>query len=1145
MVLQGSLLGLAAAHRRGVVHRDYKPENVLVDGAGASKLTDFGMAARAGDSPRPGGTLMYAPPEQFAGGLASPAGDVYAATATFFECLTGHPPFRGENAAGLWYQHMSRPVPVEEVPEPLRPLVAAGMAKQPEDRPADAATFVAALNTVAARAYGPDWEDRGRSHLGEAALLLAAMWPSGGPPAVQGITVEKIPLRRRHRRSQLRYSAAARAAAIKAAIAAKIPLRRRHWRSQLRHSAAIKAAIAAGLVVAVGIGTILVVHLTGSGPAHPVALPAVTGVSPASGTTTGGTAVTITGSGLADATAVRFGGVAGTITADSATQITVTSPPSTGAVDITVTTPAGTSRPSTAGHYTYTDTAPQPMVTGVSPDSGSTAGGTTVSITGTGLAGATGVRFGGAAAAVTADSATQITVTSPPGTGTVTITVITPAGTATTAGAGRYAYTTRPELTQSISFTVPASGTAGGSTTLSATGGGSGNPVVFSVDPASGPGVCTVSGTTVSYTAAGSCVIDANQAGNASYTAAPQVQRTITVQPATTAGKTSQSISFTAPASGTAGGSAHLSATGGGSGNPVVFSVGPASGRGVCTVSGTTVTYTAAGSCVIDANQVGTASYAAAPQVQRTITVTGMSQSISFTAPASGVAGGSAHLSATGGGSGNPVVFSVAPASGPGVCTVSGTTVTYTAAGSCVIDANQAGTASYAAAPQVQQAITVTGWTAGEAPLPANAAANPDAGLFSVACPSASSCVAAGLYTDSSGGEQELLVTGSGTSWTAAEAPLPANAAANPGVGLGSVACASVSSCVAAGEYPDSSGNGQGLLVTGSGTSWTAAEAPLPANAAANPVVILGSVACPSASSCVAAGNYGVLGGLGRALLVTGSGTSWTAVEAPLPANAALNTVGSLFSVACPSASSCVAAGGYVDSSGNGQGLLVTGSGTSWTAAEAPLPANAVGARLITIACPSVSSCVAAGGYTDSSGNGQGLLVTGSGTSWTAAEVPLPANAAANPDVQLFSVACPSASFCVAAGTYTDSSGGQQELLVTGSGTSWTAAEAPLPANAAANTDAVLSTIACPSASSCIAAGKYTDSSGNEQGLLVTGTGTSWTTVEAPLPANASANYPDAFLNTIACPSASSCVAAGGYVDSSGNTQGLLVTGPG
>ena len=234
VVLQGSLLGLAAAHARGVVHRDYKPDNVLVDGDGASKLTDFGIAARAGDRSAAGGTLAYAPPEQFAGGPASPAGDVYAATATFFECLTGRPPFRGDTAAALLYQHVSQPVPVDAVPEPVRPLVAAGMAKKPEDRPTDATTFVAALNGVAAEAYGPDWHERGRSHLGEAALLLAALWPSGGPPAVQGTTVEEIPLRQRNRRSRL------------------------------RRSGAVKAAIAAVVVAIAAAGTVLAVRLTGS-----------------------------------------------------------------------------------------------------------------------------------------------------------------------------------------------------------------------------------------------------------------------------------------------------------------------------------------------------------------------------------------------------------------------------------------------------------------------------------------------------------------------------------------------------------------------------------------------------------------------------------------------------------------------------------------------------------------------------------------------------------------------------------------------------------------------------------------------------------------------------------------------------------------
>jgi eukaryotic-like serine/threonine-protein kinase len=198
VVLQGSLLGLAAAHRHGVVHRDYKPENVLIDGAGASKLTDFGIAARAGDSPIPAGTLAYAPPEQFAGSPASPATDVYAATATFYECLTGRPPFTGATTEVLLRQHQVAPVPLEPVPEPLRPLVAAGLAKDPARRPADGAALVAELRAVAGRTYGPDWEDRGRSALAAAALLLSALWPAGGSAAGQASSsVYRVRLRRR------------------------------------------------------------------------------------------------------------------------------------------------------------------------------------------------------------------------------------------------------------------------------------------------------------------------------------------------------------------------------------------------------------------------------------------------------------------------------------------------------------------------------------------------------------------------------------------------------------------------------------------------------------------------------------------------------------------------------------------------------------------------------------------------------------------------------------------------------------------------------------------------------------------------------------------------------------------------------------
>ena len=83
MVLQGSLTGLAAAHRRGVVHRDYKPENVLVNGGGVSKLTDLGLAgafcaftAGNGRHTSMAGTTGFIAPEVVAGGNVSPASDV-------------------------------------------------------------------------------------------------------------------------------------------------------------------------------------------------------------------------------------------------------------------------------------------------------------------------------------------------------------------------------------------------------------------------------------------------------------------------------------------------------------------------------------------------------------------------------------------------------------------------------------------------------------------------------------------------------------------------------------------------------------------------------------------------------------------------------------------------------------------------------------------------------------------------------------------------------------------------------------------------------------------------------------------------------------------------------------------------------------
>ncbi|MEW2360336.1 serine/threonine-protein kinase, partial [Spirillospora sp. NPDC029432] len=175
-VLKGSLLGLAAAHEVGVVHRDYKPANVVVQGDGLSKLIDFGIAGFWGEGSR-SGTPAYMAPEQWNGDPASPATDVYAATCVFFECVTGRRPYEGTALGVLREGHLSAAPPVEAVPGPLRGLVARGMAKAAGERPHGAVEFVAELEQAATAAYGPGWEQRGVRAMAGAAVALAALFP--------------------------------------------------------------------------------------------------------------------------------------------------------------------------------------------------------------------------------------------------------------------------------------------------------------------------------------------------------------------------------------------------------------------------------------------------------------------------------------------------------------------------------------------------------------------------------------------------------------------------------------------------------------------------------------------------------------------------------------------------------------------------------------------------------------------------------------------------------------------------------------------------------------------------------------------------------------------------------------------------------
>jgi hypothetical protein len=401
----------------------------------------------------------------------------------------------------------------------------------------------------------------------------------------------------------------------------------------------------------------MVTFSAASGPA-----PTVTSVSPSSGTTAGGTAVTITGTNFATGATVTFGGTAATgVTVVNSTTITATTPAgSAGAVTVTVTVNGQTG--SLTSGFTYI--AP-PTVSSVSPSSGTTAGGTAVTITGTNFASGATVMFGGTAATgVTVVNSTTITATTPAGSaGAVTVTVTNTNGLSGSLASG-FTYLAPPTVT-SVS---PSSGTMAGGTAVTITGTNFASGATVTFGGTAATGVTVVNSTTITAT---------TPAGSAG---AVTVTVTVSGQNGSLSGGytyvVAPTVTSVSPNNGPAAGGTAVTITGTNFASGATVSFGGTAATAVSVVNSTTITATtpagSAGAVTVKVtvnSQSGSLTngftYVVAP------TVTGVS-------PSSGTTAGGTTITITGTNFTAGATVTVGGTAATGVTVVNSTTITAT-----------------------------------------------------------------------------------------------------------------------------------------------------------------------------------------------------------------------------------------------------------------------------------------------------------------------------------------------------------------------------------------------------------------------------------------------------------------------------------
>jgi PKD repeat protein len=510
--------------------------------------------------------------------------------------------------------------------------------------------------------------------------------------------------------------------------------------------------------------------------------------------------------------------------------------------------------------------------------------------------------------------------------------------------------------------TAPDSATVGGPSYAVQATASSSLEVAFSSGT---PSVCSLEWSTVSFIGAGTCTIDAEQAGNSNYDAAPEIRQSFIV------GMGAQHLTFTSepPAAATIGGSTYAVAARATSGLPALFSSGAPS---VCSVSRTTVSFTGVGTCTIDAKQAGDSNYDAAPETRQSFAVGKRPQSIEFTSspPASATIGGPTYAVAAAVSSGLDVSFSSGT---PAVCSVSASTVSFIGAGTCTIEASQGGNAEYATAPEAQQSFVVS------------RRAQPSASV-SIA-PASASTGEPGASTLSSGAATPATFLQQGETLTA----VPGEQGISTQFGA-SVALSADGNTMLVGGPGDELYGGSAWVYTRSGSTWTQ-QAKLDASEVSCSGFYCGayvgySVALSADGDTALVAGYGNAGGIGAAWVFTRSGTTWTQQGPALTSKGEIGTGEFGTSVALSADGNTALIGAPDDYGYAGAAWVFTRAGATWTQEGEKLVANDESGTEesrfgSSVALSADGDTALIGGPDDNGRQGAAWVFTRSSSSWT------------------------------------------------------------------------------------------------------------------------------------------------------------------